>query len=205
MQRQGLVESITLWLLFSAPNLWAYTILRRLWSHLWPSCALMKNSTALCRGQWSLTPFHPEPSNVHLEEFTRPERYWINKQKKRKRDNLGKTGKKALVCPPFLSALPPIFSILVRSKVFAQVLMDRDDLEDHCDGDRLHEGWGGMVWGGGSVYLPEIQAKPKISLEGENVRQPGIRRCSHDPDSCVCDPAAIDSLCASSPRQKSVL
>lgn len=47
---------------------------------------------------------------------------------------------------------------------------------------------------GGSVYLTEIQSKPKISLEGENVRQPGIRRCSHDPDSCVCGPAALDSL-----------
>lgn len=71
--------------------------------------------------------------------------------------------------------------------------MDRDDLEDHCDGDRLHERWDG-AGGVCSVYLPEIQSKPKISLEGENVRQPGIRRCSLDPDSCVCDPAAIDSL-----------
>lgn len=26
------------------------------------------------------------------------------------------------------------------------------------------------------------------------MRRPGIRRCSQDPDSCVCDPAALDSL-----------
>lgn len=50
------------------------------------------------------------------------------------------------------------------------------------------------MYEGGSVYLTEIPSKPKISLEGENVRQPGISRCSQDPDSCVCDPAAFDSL-----------
>lgn len=112
---------------FSVPNLRAYTILRRLWSHLWPSCALMKNSTALCRGQRSLTPFHPEPSNVHLEQFTRAERYWINRLKKkrrRKRHNLGNSGKS-----PLPTSRPPLFSILVLSKVFARVLIGRDDLE----------------------------------------------------------------------------
>lgn len=41
----------------------------------------------------------------------------------------------------------------------------------------------------GSVYLTEIQSKPKISLGGKNARRPGLRSCSQDPDSCVCDPA----------------
>lgn len=63
--------------------------------------------------------------------------------------------------------------------------MGRDDLDII-----VMEGW---LYEGGSVYLTEIQSKPKMSLVGENARRAGIRRCPQDPDSCVCDPAALDS------------
>ena len=99
---------------------------------------------------------------------------------KEKERQYGKDGKKKPLC-----VSPPIFSILVWSKVFARVLMGRDDLDII-----VMEGW---LYEGGSVYLTEIQSKPKMSLVGENARRAGIRRCPQDPDSCVCDPAALDS------------
>lgn len=46
------------------PNLWAYTILRWLWSHLWPSCSLMKNSLAPYRGWRSLSANSPQPPTL---------------------------------------------------------------------------------------------------------------------------------------------
>lgn len=54
------------------------------------------------------------------------------------------------------SSFPPIFSILVPSKVFALVLMARDDLEIIV--------MKACCMKGASVYLREIQSKPKISL-----------------------------------------
>lgn len=121
----------------------------------------MKNSTALCRGQWSLTLFHPKPSNVHLEEFTSTERHWIKEEKKKQYE-----GEK--------SESQSAFFMLVWSKVFVQVLMGRDD----------PGGWGWLDEGG-SVYFTEMHCKHKISLEGGNVRKQGIRLWLQDPDLCL--------------------
>lgn len=100
------------------------------------------------------------------------------KEKKRQSGNEWKES----TCVFAPSSPAPIVSILVWGKVFAQVLMGEITMiEAGCMRGTL-------------FTLTEIQTKPKISLEGENVRQAGIRRCSQDPDPCVCDPAALDSL-----------
>lgn len=137
MQRQGLVESITLWLLFSAPNLWALhnikTALEPLVTQL---CTNEKFHSSVQRPA-KLDPFPPRTElcpSWGVYQHWKIVDYRLEWEKERQSGKVSGKKKKdgeriSLFFSSSSSSLLPVFRILVWSKVFAQVLMGWDDLE----------------------------------------------------------------------------